>query len=136
MSGIVLTFPIKSDKIEGWRRFCQEMSGSRLKMYEASRLRLGVTRERLALVETAFGSAAVTTFEAQDVGQALSQIISSAFPFDIWYREQLQELYGVNLAAYQQYLRPVPLATDPKVHFEWVHELPLIRGVPQVLDAV
>ena len=122
MSGIVLTFPIKSGKVEAWRRFCQEISGSRLQMYEASRRRLGITRERLALVETAFGSAAMMTIEASDIGQVLGQIIRSAFPFDLWYRDQVQELYGVNLAGYEQFLQPVQLATDPKVHFEWARD--------------
>ena len=122
MPGIVLTLPIVAGKVEAWRRFCQEMSGSRLQMYEASRQRLGITREQLALVETAFGSAAVTTLEAQDVGQAPGQIITSALPFDCWYREQVQELYGVNLPAYEQFLQPVQLATDQKVHFAWARD--------------
>jgi hypothetical protein len=43
MSGTILAFPIVAGKGEAWRRFCQEMSGSRRLMYEASRLRLGVT---------------------------------------------------------------------------------------------
>ncbi|MFC1960927.1 hypothetical protein ACFLYO_09470 [Chloroflexota bacterium] len=87
MSGIVLTFPIVTGKVEAWRRFCQELAGSRRQMYETSRHRLGVTREKLALVETAFGSAAVTTLEAPDVDKALGQIITSKHPFDRWYRE-------------------------------------------------
>ena len=89
MAGIVLTFPIVRGKVEAWRRFCQEMSASRLQLYEASRRRLGITRERLALVETSFVSAAVTTLEAPDVGWALAQIITSDLPFDRWYRERM-----------------------------------------------
>ena len=119
MSGIVLTFPILAGKVEAWRRFCQELSGSRRKMYEASRERLGVTRERLALVETTFGSTAVTTLEAPDMGQALGQIITSELPFDIWYREKLKELHGVNLDSYQQFAQQTPLPQNQKVHFEW-----------------
>ena len=119
MSSIVLTFPIVADKVEAWRRFCQEMSGSRLQMYKDSRHRLGITYERLALVETAFGSTAVTTLEAQDMGQALGQIITSIFPFDCWYREQLQELYGVTLTGYEMFLQPAPASTTQKIHFEW-----------------
>ena len=60
MSGIILTFPIVTGKVEAWRRFCQELSGSRRQMYEASRRRLGMTRERLVLVESAFGSQPTT----------------------------------------------------------------------------
>ena len=119
MSGIVLTFPILAGKVEAWRRFCQELAGSRRKSYEASRQRLGVTRERLALVETAFGSTAVTTLEAPDIAQALGQIIASVIPFDIWYRDQLQELHGINLAGYEQFAVRTPLPPNQEVHFEW-----------------
>ena len=120
MSGIVLTFPILAGKVEAWRRFCQELSGSRREMYEASRQQLGITFERLALVETAFGSTAVTTLEAPDVNQALGQIIASERPFDSWYRERLQELHGVNLAGYEQFAQRTPLPNNQEVHFEWI----------------
>ena len=119
MSGIVLTFPILAGKVEAWRRFCQELSGSRRKMYEASRRRLGITRERLALVETPFGSTAVTTLEAPDVDRALGQIITSVIPFDVWYRERLREMHGINLAGYEQFAQPTLLAQNQEVHFEW-----------------
>jgi len=119
MPGIVLTFPIVAGKVETWRRFCQEMSGSRLQMYEASRRRLGITREQLVLVETAFGSAAVTTLEAPDVAQALGQIIASGLPFDVWYRERLQELHGINLAGYEQFAQRMPLPLNQELLFEW-----------------
>jgi hypothetical protein len=119
MSGIVLTFPILDGKVEAWRRFTQELCGFRRKPYEASRYRLGITHERLALVETAFGATAVTTLEAPDVAQALGEIIISELPFDIWYREQLQELHGVNLAGYQQFAQPSPLPPNQELLFEW-----------------
>ena len=101
--------------MEAWRRFCQELSGSRRQPFEASRQRLGITREQLALVETAFGATAVTTLEAPDVAQALGQIIASELPFDVWYREQIQELHGVNLAGYEQFAQPTPLPPNQEV---------------------
>jgi hypothetical protein len=119
MSGIVLTFPILAGKVEAWQRFCQELSGFRRKPYEASRQRLGITRERLALVDTAFGATAVTTLESPDVAQALGQIIASELPFDVWYRGRLQELHGINLAGYEQFAQPTPLPLNQDVHFEW-----------------
>lgn len=119
MTGIILTFPILAGKVEAWRRFCQELSGSRRQSYEASRQRLGITRERLALVETTFGATAVTTLEAPDVAQALGQIIASGLPFDVWYRERLQELHGVNLAGYGQFAQPTPLPPKQELLFEW-----------------
>ena len=119
MPGIILTFPIVAGKVEAWRRFCQELAGSQRQMYEASRHRLGITRERLVLVETAFGSAAVTTLEAPDVDRALGQIIASNLPFDRWYREQVQTLHGINLAGYDQFLQQTPLPPNQELIFEW-----------------
>lgn len=119
MSGIVLTFPILDGKVEAWRRFCQELSGSRRKMYEESRERLGITREQLALVETSFGSMAITTLEGPQVALSLGQIIASSLLFDVWYRERLQELHGVNLVGYEQFAQRTPLSSNLEVHFEW-----------------
>jgi hypothetical protein len=119
MPGIVLTFPIVAGKVEAWRRFCQELAGSQRQMYEASRHRLGITREQLTLVETAFGSAAVITLEAPDVDRALGQIIASKRPFDRWYREQVRELHGINLAGYEQFMQQTPLPHNQKLIFEW-----------------
>ena len=119
MSGIVLTLPIVAGKVEAWRRFCQELSGSRLQEYIASRRRLGITAERMALIEGDFGATAVTTMEAPDIAKLINRIISSDLPFDRWYRERLQELHGVNLAGYEQFIQPALLPLDQKVHFEW-----------------
>ena len=123
MSGIVLTFPILAGKVESWRRFCQELSGSRLQMYEASRPRLDITRERMTLVETAYGATAATTLEAADVDQALGQIIASSLPFDVWYRERLKEIHGIELEGYEQFAQPAPLPENQEVFFEWALNL-------------
>jgi len=117
--GIVLTFPILAGKIEAWRRFCQELSGSRLKTHEASRRRLGITCERMALLETSFGSAASTTLEAPDIGYALAELIGSQAPFDHWYREQLEELHGILLAGYRKYSQPEGPQPPHELLFEW-----------------
>ncbi len=119
MSGMVLTFPILAGKVEAWRRFCQELSGSQRKLHEASRQRLGITRERLALVETTFGAAAVTTLESANISQALGQIISSELLFDAWYRKQLLGLHGIDISTYEQFAQPPLLPQDQEIHFEW-----------------
>lgn len=120
ISGIVLTFPILPGKVEAWRRFCQELAGSRKKQYEASRQRLGITHESMALMETSFGATAVTTFQAPDIARVLRLLIVSDLSFDVWYRMRLNELHGVNLAAYEEFSRPRSLSRNLEVHFEWM----------------
>ena len=119
MAGMVITLPIRTSEVEAWRRFCQELSGSRRQPYAASRRRMGITRERLALVETAFGATTVTALEALDVTQALHQIITSQFPFDVWYREQWQILHSIHLAEYESGSPPPPNLDHPELLFEW-----------------
>ena len=122
MSGIVMSNPIAPGKVEAWRRFCQELGGARRQTYEASRRRLGITRERLALVETAFGSAAVTTIDAHDVSRALGQIMTSDLPFDRWYRERIQELQGVEQTSYDLRSERPPLSQNQELLFEWTSD--------------
>ena len=135
MSGIILTFPILAGKVEAWRRFCQEMSGTRRRQYEASRQRMGITLERMALMETSFGAAAVTTLEAADLAQALGLLIASDRSFDVWYREQLHELYGVSLVGYDQFSQPMPLTRNQEVHFEWALNPSKVGGFPNTFMA-
>ena len=119
MPGLTLTLPIAAGKVEAWRRFCQDLSGWQRKHYVASRRRLGITRERLVLVESLYGSTSVTTLEADDMGLALAGLIGSDLPFESWYRERLQDLHGLNLMRYEQPDPPAPLGMAQEVHFEW-----------------
>jgi hypothetical protein len=120
MPGITLTLPIVAGKVEAWRRFCQELSGSRHSGHEACRLQQGITRERMALIETPFGCAAVTTFEADDLGKALNALITSDLPFDRWYRGQLLKLHGISLTSYEQFAQQAPPAENQELLFEWI----------------
>jgi len=119
MPGIVLTFPILPGKVEAWRRFCQELAGSRSTLYETSRRRLGITHEQMALLETVFGATSVTRLEARNIGRMLIQIMTSDLPFDRWYRERLEDLHGVTLTHYQQFSQPAPASVPPELLFEW-----------------
>lgn len=121
MPGIVLTLPIAVGKLEAWRRFCQELSGSRRAPYEVSRRRLGITCERWALLENHFGAAAVATLEAHDISLALADMIGSQLPFESWYRRNLQDLHGFSLTRYEQFAQPAPLAQPQELLFEWIH---------------
>ena len=119
MPGMVLTFPICADKVEAWRRFCQELSGSRMQLYIASRRRLGITSERFSVVETTFGAATVITLEAADVGRALEQMVTSDLPFDRWYKESVMALHGIRLAGHASVTHPAPPSQDQELLFEW-----------------
>ena len=119
LPSIVLTFPLLSGKVEAWRRFCQELAGSRRPMYTASRRRLGVTREQMTLRETPLGSTATTTLEAPDMARVLGELILSPLPFESWYRERWQELHGISLTSYAPDTRTAYPIQTPELVFDW-----------------
>jgi hypothetical protein len=116
MPGYVLTLPLLPGKVEAWRRFCQELSGSRRPRYEASRRRLGITHERLGLVESPLEAVAIITLETLHLGLSLAELLASEPPFESWYRERLQELPGVTFTRYED---AQPPALQQELLFEW-----------------
>ena len=130
LSSIVLTLPIVAGKVEAWRRFCQELAGSRLQAYIGSRRRIGIMHERVELVETPFGSTAVNTIEAGDLSKVFAQIATSELPFDSWYRERLYELHGIALTAIEQFVQPTFTPSQQELVFEWEFK-PKTRGEPR-----
>jgi hypothetical protein len=95
---IAFTIPILPGKEELDRQTMEELVGPRRDEFEASRKRLGITREAAWHQETPNGTAAVVCLEADDLGTAMHGIASSQEPFDVWFRERMAEIHGVDLA--------------------------------------
>lgn len=68
------------------------------KRREASRERLGISREAVWIHETPSGVLAVVCLEADDLQATFAGLGSSQEPFDRWFRELLREVYGIDLA--------------------------------------
>ena len=63
-----------------------------------SRRRLGITRETVWIQPTPAGDMALVLPEATDIVTALHGIAVSAEPFDVWFREHLMAVHGLDLA--------------------------------------
>lgn len=94
---VLLVAPILPGKAEAWRRFMQELLGSRRREYEASRRRLGVRSERAWISETRRGASGIAFIQADYPERAFTTLITSNHPFDRWFREQLLALHGIDL---------------------------------------
>jgi len=108
MASLASAFPILPGKTEQWQQFSQQMAGPRHSEYEASRKRLGITREVAYLQQTPHGNMAVVYVEAQDIAHMFEGIGISQEPFDIWFREQAKEIHGVDFS--QPMAGPLPEA--------------------------
>ena len=99
-SGVGFVGPILAGREEGWRRFLQELAGSRREEYEDLRRRLGVTGQKVWLVRTRRGEAAVSYLECEEPTRIVARLAASTEPFDVWLKGKLSEFHGCDLAGF------------------------------------
>lgn len=97
MAMFAMAFPILPGKTEAWKRFTDELKGARKSQFDESRRRLGV-RERTFLQPTPMGDFVVVTLEGDDPAGAFSKFSQGADEFTTWFRQQVLDLHGVDLA--------------------------------------
>ena len=95
----LFAWEVRADQEEPWRRFLQELSGSRYEEYAESRRRLGVSAEYVWLApKPSGGGVAVVCLEAEDPERALRELVAalaaSDTPFDSFYGTQMRGLFG------------------------------------------
>jgi hypothetical protein len=71
--------------------------GERREAYEASRRRLGITREAVFIQSTPNGDVVVVYWEADEIGAALKGMATSDDGFDRWFRDHVRDVHGVNV---------------------------------------
>lgn len=89
---------IPAGKIDAWRsamRRCHPDNPD----YVGSRRALGIRREAAWLQSTPDGDLAVVYIEADDLALAFRGFATSSEPFDVWFREAIHELHGIDLGA-------------------------------------
>lgn len=97
MAVVAAAIPLLPGKGEEWRRWAQELQGSRHVEYAASRNRLGIRSERI-WIGTVQGVELVFVYlEGEDSAQISMRLINSSHPFDCWYRKKLQALHGLDI---------------------------------------
>ena len=92
------TFPILPGKTPAWRSFIGELTGARKAQFEASRRTMGV-RERTFLQPTPMGDFVIVTLEGEDPVGAFGRFAQGTDEFTTWFKAQVQDLHGVDLAA-------------------------------------
>ena len=109
----LVAWEVPADREEPWRRFLQELSGSRYEEYAESRRRLGISAEFVWLApKPSGGGVAVVYLEAEDPERALRELAASGAPFDLWYATQMHRLFGCDLAR-------LPRGAGGELLFSW-----------------
>ena len=91
-------FPIQAGKEDDARAFAAETFGARRSAFEAHLAHASITRETWSLQETPMGSLMVVWFEG-DVEQAFTDLATDDSEFMTWFRAQVLDVTGVDLAS-------------------------------------
>jgi len=113
----LFVWQVSADQEEPWRRFLQELSGSRFEEYAKSRRRLGIFAESVWFApKPTGGGAVVVVLEAEDPERALRELVTelaaSKTSFESWLRRELYELFGCDFAR-------LPRAARSELLFSW-----------------
>lgn len=93
---VSFTWPMPAGK-EEWRRFLQQLEGSRLEECERAKERLGVEKARVWLQRDRGGVSAVTYAVAEDPAGAVAALAASEEPFEVWFKGKIEDLLGIEV---------------------------------------
>ena len=100
MQAIAFAAPLLPGKTDADREALASCAqGDRRAEHEASRKRAGITRESVWIQRTPDGDVAVVVIESPDIQAAMGALATSDAPFDVWFREHIREVHGMDLAA-------------------------------------
>lgn len=97
MDQVCLVLPITEGKREAARRFMRELERDRKQDYAASERRIGIDKEAWYMASSPSGDQFVAYMETPDFAQALELFSRSRDPFDMWFKERLDESTGLDL---------------------------------------
>lgn len=97
MDQVCLVLPIKEGKSDAARAFMRELESERKAEYAVSERRIGIDKEAWYMASTPAGDQFVAYMETPDFGHALASFSQSRDPFDLWFKERLDEATGLDL---------------------------------------
>lgn len=93
---IGMVFPVLPGKSDALIAFAHKLVNERKDEYNEAQA--SVLRESWFLQQTPNGDVVVVYFEAPDPAAVFAGLASSQEPFDVWFREQVLDTTGVDLA--------------------------------------
>jgi hypothetical protein len=97
MDQVCLVLPIKEGRSDAARTFMRELESERKAQYAVSERRIGIDKEAWYMASTPAGDQFVAYMETPDFGHALESFSQSRDPFDMWFKERLDESTGLDL---------------------------------------
>ena len=114
VASLAFVVQVLPGKLDDWKEFHNQLDGLRRWDFEDQQRRLGLERHRVWLQDTPEGPVALVVHEGEEPERAHAILASSSHPFDVWFREQVMELHGVDLSQ--------PLTTEVTLYVDYMHQ--------------
>jgi hypothetical protein len=111
MDHICLAMPLLPGKAGDARTFFQQLDRSKHAEFDASERRIGITKEIWYLAPLPTGDQVIGYIEADDFNRALHSFVASRDPFDMWFKEQMLAITGLDLN------NPPPMTPPERLSF-------------------
>jgi hypothetical protein len=99
MATVLFALPIKPGQADAVRTLTKACIGQRRPEFDASERRIGIQVENWYLQHTPSGELFAFQVEGPDLQSSFGAFIASQDPFDLWFKEQVSVLTGVDLNA-------------------------------------
>jgi hypothetical protein len=109
MDHVCLTFPVLPNKTADARAFMQQLDGPRKMEFDRSERRIGIIKELWFLAQLPSGDHLVGYMESADFNAAVGRFSASRDAFDMWFKERMQAVTGVDLNNIPADFRPPEL---------------------------
>lgn len=95
-----MAVPIKPGKLETWKAWCAELSGSRKSGFEDMNQRLGLTTHASFHQQNPDGSdLAVVVIDGPGSADFLGKLATSDHEFDTWFRASIEDVHPMDFSA-------------------------------------
>jgi hypothetical protein len=95
---VALAIPVLPGKTAALRELAKTLSGPKATDYDEHEKRFKVAKESWFLQQSPSGDLFVAYFEPKDAGW-MEAFASSKEPFDVWLKDQLKEISGIDFSA-------------------------------------
>ena len=98
MAYLAIALPCVPGGADKLRALADECAGPRQAEFEEFHRRVGLSEERWFVQQTPQGDLCIITLEGDPAG-AMAKLGASQHPFDVWFREAVKGVHGVDFAA-------------------------------------
>ena len=93
-----IAVPILRNKVDAWKAWMRECTGSRIDEFEAFNERMGLTLHQAWLTEGREGPLVIVVYDGSGAETFIEKLERSKEPFDKWFRERVSEYHGMDFS--------------------------------------